>query len=110
MRWARILSDGRQETADLQRPGQAHKVVTDKLIRITDMAIKANGRRNIREVADELSICIGSVHNTASNVLKYEKVCCQWVPHILSEHHKKQQMGLNLQYLVHYTAYGDDVL
>lgn len=53
-RWARMFSDGRQETTDSPRPGQAHKVVTEKLITDIDTAIKGNRRRNIRDVASEL--------------------------------------------------------
>ncbi|KFM56517.1 hypothetical protein X975_05581, partial [Stegodyphus mimosarum] len=53
-----------------------------------DIAIKANRCRNICDVANELNVSISTVHNIVSNILKYRNVCCQWVPHILSDHHK----------------------
>ncbi|GFY00514.1 hypothetical protein TNCV_2139111 [Trichonephila clavipes] len=58
---ARMFSDSRQETRDLTRPDQAHKVVTEKLIMHIDTAIKGNRHRNIHDVANEFNVSIGSV-------------------------------------------------
>ncbi|KFM78840.1 hypothetical protein X975_25754, partial [Stegodyphus mimosarum] len=69
-RWARMFTEGRQETMDLPQPNQEQKVVADKLITNTDMPIKANQHLNIRGIANELHISNGNVHNIVSNILK----------------------------------------
>ncbi|XP_035213775.1 synaptotagmin-15-like [Stegodyphus dumicola] len=65
-----MFSEGSQETTDLPPPGQAQKVVTDKLITDIDTALKENRRRNIRDVANELNVSIDTVHNIVNNNLK----------------------------------------
>ncbi|GFT41854.1 hypothetical protein TNCV_1667131 [Trichonephila clavipes] len=62
-RLARMFSDCRQETRDLPWPGQAHKVVTEKLIMHIDTAIKGNRHRYIRDVTHEFNVPIGYVRN-----------------------------------------------
>ncbi|GFY67057.1 hypothetical protein TNIN_232481 [Trichonephila inaurata madagascariensis] len=58
-----MFNDGRQETRDLTRPGQAHKVVTEKLILHIDTVIKGNRHRNIHDIANEFNVSIGFVLN-----------------------------------------------
>ncbi|GFU47808.1 uncharacterized protein TNCV_4465501 [Trichonephila clavipes] len=48
---------------DLPWPGQAHMVVIDKLIMDIGTAIQENLHRNIRDIANEFKVLIGSVLN-----------------------------------------------
>ncbi|GFX74180.1 hypothetical protein TNCV_2912131 [Trichonephila clavipes] len=58
-----MFSDGRQQTRNLPRPGQTHKVVKEKLIMHIDTEIERNRHRNIRDVTNESNVSIGSVLN-----------------------------------------------
>ena len=78
--WSRMFRGGRVETSDLPRPGQVHKVVTEKLLMDIDSAIKKNRRRSIRDLANEFDVAIDTMHNVVSDELRYRKVCCQWCP------------------------------
>ncbi|GFV69780.1 mariner Mos1 transposase [Trichonephila clavipes] len=75
-----------------------------------DTAIMGNRGRNIREVTNEFNVSIGTVHNIVTNILKYRKVCCQWVPHLLSEHRKEQRINLSLLHLLRYRDDAGDFL
>ncbi|GFY16244.1 hypothetical protein TNCV_2348891 [Trichonephila clavipes] len=37
------------------------------------------------------NISIGTVRNIVNNILKYRKVCCQWVPRLVSKRQKKTE-------------------
>jgi hypothetical protein len=66
--------------------------------------IQENRRIRLRDIADELNISTGSVHNIVHEQLGYRKVCSRWVPKQLTEIHKST-MGLSL---VHLTLYHEE--
>ncbi|GFX65777.1 mariner Mos1 transposase [Trichonephila clavipes] len=61
------------------------------------------------DVTKEFNVSIGTVHNFV-NILKNQKICCQWVLCMMPEHHKIQQTCPSLQYLLHYRDALDDFL
>ncbi|GFX29735.1 putative transposase [Trichonephila clavipes] len=73
---------------------------------ITDIDTKIKGNcRNIRDVANKCNVFIDTVHNIVTNILKYRKVCFQWVHRMLFEYYKKPRMNMLL-----YRDDGDDFL
>jgi hypothetical protein len=68
--------------------------------------IQESRRIRLRDIADELNISIGTVHNIAHEQLGYRKVCSRWVPKQLTEVHKSTRMGLSLVQLTRYHEEG----
>ncbi|GFX56666.1 hypothetical protein TNCV_494141 [Trichonephila clavipes] len=66
--------------------------------------------KHILDVANQFNVSIGTARNIVTNILKYRTICCQWVPSMLSESHKKQRMGLSLQHSLRYWDDGDEFL
>jgi hypothetical protein len=50
------------------------------------------------------------IHEIVKNKLDYCKLCAQWVPKMLTENHKKNQIGAALTFLTCYSEKGDDFL
>ena len=59
MEWARMFKEGRELTADLARPGQAHIVATEEAIALLDKAVLTDHCRSIRSLAEEFHMSIG---------------------------------------------------
>lgn len=110
MEWVRMFKDGRELTADLARPGQAHIVATEEAIAVLDKAVLTDRRRSIRSLAEEFHMSIGTAHMVVRKKLNYRKVCSQWVPRMLTDHHKEERMGWSLNHLMRYRAEGDAFL
>ncbi|GFU42726.1 hypothetical protein TNCV_3139251 [Trichonephila clavipes] len=92
----RMFGDGRHKIRDLPRSSKALKVVTEKLIMDINNAMKGNLCQNIHDIANEIYVFIGTIHNIVANILKYRNVCCEWVPRMLSEPHKKTANGAEI--------------
>ncbi|KAH7937966.1 hypothetical protein HPB49_018348 [Dermacentor silvarum] len=65
------------------RPGQANTVITADLIDKVDDRVRSDRR-----------VTLG--------MLRYGKVCAQWVPKQLTDQHKELRMGLALRHLFRY--------
>lgn len=108
--WSRKFREGRTETSDLPRPGQAHKVVTESLTETIDTAVRADRRRSIRDLADDFNVSIGSMHTIVKEKLQYHKVCSQWVPRMLTEDHKERRRTLSLEHLTRFNTENEQFL
>ncbi|GBN02205.1 hypothetical protein AVEN_15136-1 [Araneus ventricosus] len=95
-RWCQRYEAGRVNIKDLPRPGQAHVYTNSATISAADVLIRQNRRITTREIAFELSISKGTVHQIIHKKLGYGKVCAQWVPKHLSENQKTARMGVCL--------------
>ena len=108
--WTTMFQEGRELTKDLPRPGQAHIVASEDAIAKIDAAIRVDRRRSLRSLAEEFAVSLGTVQMVVSKKLKYRKVCSQWVPRLLTNHHKEERMGWSLNHLLRYEEEGDSFL
>lgn len=107
--WCCKFQKGRQQTADLRRPGQAHRAVTDENVSTIDLLLRDDRRRSVASIATQVNVSVGTVHNIIKS-LGYNKVCCQWVPRLLTEDQRTLRMGLSLTHLQRYQRQGNDFL
>jgi hypothetical protein len=64
----------------MQRPGQAHVVITQESIAAMNSFVRENRQITTLEIADSLSVSKGTVDTILHEHLQYNKVCAQWVP------------------------------
>ncbi|PNF40606.1 hypothetical protein B7P43_G06749 [Cryptotermes secundus] len=81
-RWVKAFNEGRQNVADMRRPGRPS--VSDEVYALS--ALRESDRRHtIRELARET----GLAHTTVLHILKerlgMRKIASRWVPHDLTE-------------------------
>ncbi|GBN59057.1 hypothetical protein AVEN_33570-1 [Araneus ventricosus] len=80
---------------DLPLPGQAHVVTDSATISAVDELVQQNRRITTHEIAVELSISKGIVHQKIHKELGYGKVFAQWVPKHQSENQKTARWELD---------------
>jgi hypothetical protein len=100
--WCTAFNNGRADVQVEQRSGRPSTSTTDDNVRRTDGLIQENGRIRLHDIAEELNISIGTVHNIVLEQLGYGKVCSRRVPKHLTEVHKSTMMGSSLVHLTRY--------
>ena len=85
-RWVKAFNEGRQNVADMCRPG--HPSVSEKEVYALTALLDIDRRHTIRELARET----GLAHTTVLHILKehlgMRKTASRWVPHDLTEMQK----------------------
>ncbi len=51
-----------------------------------------------------------TIGHIVTDVLHFWKISCRWVPHLLTEEHKKKRSGAALEFLTLYHKQGDDLI
>ena len=72
--WYKRFQDGREDVEDDKRPGRPSTSKTDENVEKVKEMVMNDRRITIREVADDVSISIGSYHEIFSNVLGMKRV------------------------------------
>ncbi|UYV81522.1 hypothetical protein LAZ67_20001424 [Cordylochernes scorpioides] len=93
-RWYKMFSEGREDVNDEERAGRPSTSTTDERINEVEKMILANHRITVREVAEDLSISIGSCHSIFINDLGMRRVGARFVPELLNCDQKQHRMNI----------------
>ncbi|UYV81250.1 hypothetical protein LAZ67_20000473 [Cordylochernes scorpioides] len=93
-RWYKMFSEGREDVNDEERAGRPSTSTTDEKIIEVEKMILANRRITVREVAEDLSISIGSRHSIFINDLGMRRVAAKFVPKLLNCDQKQHRMNI----------------
>lgn len=108
--WCRNFEAGRTDVHDAGGQGRK-RVSTDDLVQRVDQVIREDRRFTISVLSDSFpEISRSALYTIVSERLQYRKLCARWVPKMLSDHHKTQQMGAALTFLQRYHDEGEDFL
>jgi hypothetical protein len=69
--WTKKFMNGISSVTDWPRPGQAHQVVTPKVIAAVEAIVKENRRVTVNEIATYLDMSHGSTHHIVCGVLQF---------------------------------------
>jgi hypothetical protein len=86
--WCTATDNSRTGVQDEQRSGRPSTSTADDNVCRIEGLIQENRRILLCNIADELNISIGTVHNIVREQLRYRKVCSRWVPKQFTEVHK----------------------
>ena len=86
--WCTRVRSGRQSVRDDVHSGAPRTTITDHNISQVETCILVDRRVTVREIANELSLSVGSVETIIYNHLKFSKVSARWVPKQLTDEHK----------------------
>jgi len=86
--WCGHFRSGRQSVGDDVCVGAPHMAIMDLNISRVETCILADRRVTVREIANELSLSVGSVETIIHEQLKFFKVSARWVPKQLTGEHK----------------------
>jgi DNA-binding Lrp family transcriptional regulator len=104
--WCTAFDNGRTDVQDEQQSGRPSTSTTDDNLCHIEGLIQEDRRIRVSDIADELNISVGTVHNIVHEQLGYRKKCSRWVPRQLTEVHKATRMGLSLVHLTRYREEG----
>jgi len=90
--WCARFRSSRQSVGDNVRAGAARTAITDQNISQVETCILVDRRVTDREIANELSLSVGSVETINHERLKFSKVSAIWVPKQLTDEHKQQRI------------------
>jgi histone-lysine N-methyltransferase SETMAR len=109
-RWVKELKDGRDSVKDNHRPGR-NVTATDSYSTVQVKELLNHNRRISCEVlAQELEICVGSVHTIIPNNLKMRKVSARWVPHRLTSEQAERRLNIATNHLSRFSKEGRNFL
>jgi len=74
-------------------------VVTQKSVENVRNILSEDPNKNIQELANETGMSVGSVCTVLHKELELHKVAAKWIPHVLTEEHKKRRVEVSRQLL-----------
>ncbi|KAJ4436716.1 hypothetical protein ANN_16848 [Periplaneta americana] len=108
--WCRMFKNGRTNIHDEERSGRL-SIMNADLIRLVDERVRANRRFTMSELSEDFpQISRTLLNKVITEDLGYWKLSARWVPKLLSEEQKAQQMGAALFFLERYEREGDAFL
>ena len=93
-RWYKMFLEGREDGDDEERAGRPSTSTTDENIDKVKKIVLANRRITVREIAEDLSISIGSCHSIITNDLGMKRVAAKFVPKLLNFDQKDCRMNI----------------
>jgi hypothetical protein len=95
-KWYREFDSGLMNVMDEQRSGRLS--TSADLVQDIDAAVQADKRVNTAQLKIRFYLSRGTIWDIVHEHLSYRKVCSRWVPHQLTDDHKKTHMGSSLTY------------
>jgi hypothetical protein len=108
LKWCREFDSGQVNVMDGQRSGRPSTFAN--LVQDIDAAVQADRRVSIAQLEKRFNLSRGTIWNIVHERLSYRKVCSRWVPHQLTNEHKKTSMGSSLMLLQHHKEHGEAFL
>ena len=94
-RWIATFKDGEEEIKDKARSGRPREAVTsEKIARVEDL-VSNDPHTSIKELTNEVGISRERISYILHEELNLHKLCAKWVPHRLSEEHKRNRVELS---------------
>ena len=76
------------------RPGRPNTSTTNENTEAVKKTVMENRRITIREVAEDVSISVGSFHTSFSDILGLKRVAAKFVPKLLNFDQKTRRMTI----------------
>ena len=96
--WFKRFKEGRMSFGEDPRPGRPSTSTDDHVERVHGV-IRGNHRLTVREVADEVSISIGSCHQILTEKLQMHHVSAKFVPRLLTDDQKENHVDISQELL-----------
>jgi len=97
--WIATFKGGEEEIKDKARSGRPREAVTsEKIARVEDL-VSNDPHTSIKELTNEVGISRERISYILHEELNLHKLCAKWVPHRLSEEHKRNRVELSKQLL-----------
>ncbi|XP_067939439.1 histone-lysine N-methyltransferase SETMAR-like [Watersipora subatra] len=109
-KWASSFKEERTSIEDEPKSGRPKEGATPSNLEAVNKFVIADRRIKVEEIAESLSNSIGTVHSILHEDLGYTKVCCKWVPKVLSDANKAKRLEMSSINLDRVKKEGDSIL
>ena len=90
--WYQRLKSGRTSIEDDPKSGRSSMSIDDDQVEKMLAVIRQNCRLTVREVAEEVGICISSCHLILTYKMKMRRVAAKFVPRLLTNAQKENRV------------------
>lgn len=104
-RWYKAYQEGRERVEDDPREGRPSTSRNSALINTADVIIREDRRITVRELAGYLNVSVGSAFAIMHDDLAMRRVCCRWVPRLLTPEQMQHRVSVCQDLL---TRFGGD--
>ena len=91
-RWVKAFKAREFSVEDDTRPGRPKTSVTKANIAAVKIVVRQDARLSVKDIANCTGISEGSVKTILKKRLDLRKVCARWIPHLLTEERKTQNL------------------
>ena len=88
----KLFIEGRMSVGEDPRPGRPSTTTNDDHVSRVRAVIRGNRRLTVREVADEVGICIGFCHQMFTEKRQMRRVNAKFAPHLLTDNQKEKSV------------------
>lgn len=88
--WHHQFKCGRTSVATAPIPGWPQSAIDEDTIRQIKAAILEDHHITLRQLAQDVKICVGSVEKIIHDHLHMQKVCARWIPRLLTPLHRQE--------------------
>ena len=92
--WYKLFTKGQEEVNDDARPGRPSTSTTNEDTEAVKKIVMENSRITIREVAEDVSVSVGSCHAIFSDILGLKSVAPKFVPKLLNIDQKTRRVNI----------------
>lgn len=108
-KWCREFSAGRTDTHDEQRSGRPS--ISDDVVVKIERVLREDRRITLADLVLRVpEVSEASVERIVTEKLGYRKLCARWVPHMLTEDHKRQRVECAQEFLEECAANKEEFL
>jgi transposase len=108
-RWCHQIDKNVFSISDAEKSGRPSTSCTPDTRERIKLLIVENPHYSVRQISDKIDINRESVRLTLIRDLDYRKVCSVWVPHRLTDAHKKARVDCATNMLISLNELGDEV-
>jgi len=98
-RWIEAFEHGQQSIKDESRSGRPCEAVTPTTIAMVEQLVNEDRHITTRNLAEEVGISKERIGHILHEELGMRKLCKKWVPHVLTEEHRRKRIEVSKQLL-----------
>ena len=104
-RWKKKFESGVESIKNASKSGRPKSASRKKIVSKIMEIIEGDARFTVRDIARKVGISLSTVHLILKKHLKVRKISARWVPHLLTDEQKKQQVKVAKKLLQMFPKY-----
>ena len=104
-RWKKKFESGVESIKNAPKSGRPKSASRKEIVSKIKEIIEGDAKFTIRDIARKVSISLSTIHLILKKHLKVRKISARWVPHLLTDEQKRQQVKVAKKLLQMFPKY-----